>query len=455
MNTKYLYLNFDKIYEEKDFFNVLHVDINLKISEIKESNEVLYSIDSITCKKLNHYDPKLESYRDSIYLLNERLNNYNFNGKKEWKLFYLYKELIQTFEILYDDTSTTNYYRGQANDWPMKAGLLRNDIIDDLKKEFENIYEDMAYKYPDLIEYTCLNKKEYKAEDFKKRENNMAYLQHYGLRTTLIDITENPFIALLFLTSNSQVFNNATLDMYNINPKIHSEQNLFSRVKMISKNKRIIAQKGAFFNFEKLLIFQNEQNVNRDKINKIPLVRLKLNFSYDYKEKLKRELNQTQSAFQKLKITREEKLKNHKSRIKEDLKRIRNLTMKTEHDMDSEKSNDYKEELEYLIKRILKDESVIKIDKEMEDLKKKKLYLDARLKKEEILTSEYLRPEICKELREKLKQYHYVESELFPDVYRHIGYIQSNFLSNQTNNRTINKSNISENLVDLLKLKEN
>ncbi|HHE7653877.1 TPA: FRG domain-containing protein, partial [Staphylococcus aureus] len=100
MNTKYLYLNFDKIYEEKDFFNVLHVDINLKISEIKESNEVLYSIDSITCKKLNHYDPKLESYRDSIYLLNERLNNYNFNGKKEWKLFYLYKELIQTFEIL-------------------------------------------------------------------------------------------------------------------------------------------------------------------------------------------------------------------------------------------------------------------------------------------------------------------------------------------------------------------
>ncbi|WRN74955.1 FRG domain-containing protein [Staphylococcus aureus] len=125
----------------------------------------------------------------------------------------------------------------------------------------------------------------------------MAYLQHYGLRTTLIDITENPFIALLFLTSNSQVFNNATLDMYNINPEIHSEQNLFSRVKMISKNKRIIAQKGAFFNFKKLLIFQNEQNVNRDKINKIPLVRLKLNFSYDYKEKLKRELNQTNLLF--------------------------------------------------------------------------------------------------------------------------------------------------------------
>ncbi|EHT75404.1 hypothetical protein SACIG149_2534 [Staphylococcus aureus subsp. aureus CIG149] len=28
----------------------------------------------------------------------------------------------------------------------------------------------MAYKYPDLIEYTCLNKKEYKAEDFKKEK---------------------------------------------------------------------------------------------------------------------------------------------------------------------------------------------------------------------------------------------------------------------------------------------
>ena len=26
----------------------------------------------------------------------------------------------------------------------------------------------------------------------------MAYLQHYGMRTSLVDITENPYIALLF-----------------------------------------------------------------------------------------------------------------------------------------------------------------------------------------------------------------------------------------------------------------
>ena len=69
------------------------------------------------------------------------------------------------------------------------------------------------------------------------------------------------------------------------------------------------------------------------------------------------------------------------------------------------------------------------------------------------MTRWILRPEIRKELREKLKQYHYVESELFPDVYRHIGYIQSNFLSNQTNNRTINKNNISEKSSRFIKTK--
>ena len=31
-----------------------------------------------------------------------------------------------------------------------------------------------------------------------KREIDMAYLQHYGMRTSLVDITENPYIALLF-----------------------------------------------------------------------------------------------------------------------------------------------------------------------------------------------------------------------------------------------------------------
>ncbi len=48
--------------------------------------------------------------------------------------FYVYKELIQIFEELFDDSYTRNYYRGQAHDWQMKAGLFRNDVIDDFKK---------------------------------------------------------------------------------------------------------------------------------------------------------------------------------------------------------------------------------------------------------------------------------------------------------------------------------
>ena len=60
---------------------------------------------------------------------------------KEWKLFYLYKELNQTFEILYDDaSSTTDIIEVKANELSSSAGLLRDDIMNDLK-EFENIYE--------------------------------------------------------------------------------------------------------------------------------------------------------------------------------------------------------------------------------------------------------------------------------------------------------------------------
>ncbi|MDK7301699.1 FRG domain-containing protein, partial [Staphylococcus hominis] len=53
----------------------------------------------------------------------------------------------------------------------------------------------------------------------------------------------------------------------------HSRENIFSKVKMLEKNKRIIAQKGAFFNFDKIVTIEN------DEIFKIPLVRIKLNYN--------------------------------------------------------------------------------------------------------------------------------------------------------------------------------
>ncbi len=64
----------------------------------------------------------------------------------------------------------------------------------------------------------------------------------------------------------------------------------------------------------------------------------------------------------------------------------------------------------------------------------------------------YLYPEICKEIREKLRQYHYVENELFPDIYKHIGYIQNSFLSNNKNKDSIKIDDDSKNIMNLLEI---
>lgn len=165
----------------------------------------------------------------------------------------------------------TNYYRGQSRNWKMKAGIIRDDVKDEFLERFDSIYEDIAYQFPYIINYDKFNN-DNTSEEFKKREIDMAYLQHYGMRTSLVDITENPYIALLFLTT-SNIFKFATLDMFHIDIEKHSRENIFSKVKMLEKNKRIIAQKGAFFNFDKIVTIEN------DEIFKIPLVRIKLNYN--------------------------------------------------------------------------------------------------------------------------------------------------------------------------------
>ena len=258
-------------YKENNYFSKLEVNINIDIYDKDDSNHKEFELNKVYISSVD-----LDFNRENYIVINEKINLLDSklreeNHKKEWQLFYIYKELIQIFENLYNNPMNTNYYRGQSRNWKMKAGIIRDDVKDEFLEKFDSIYEDIAYQFPYIINYHKFNN-DNTSEEFKKREIDMAYLQHYGMRTSLVDITENPYIALLFLTTSNS-FKFATLDMFHIDIEKHSRENIFSKVKMLEKNKRIIAQKGAFFNFDKIVTIEN------DEIFKIPLVRIKLNYN--------------------------------------------------------------------------------------------------------------------------------------------------------------------------------
>ena len=94
--------------------------------------------------------------------------------------------------------SANNFYRGQANfEWKLMPSIFRYPKI--LKYE-NQIIEEMIRFFPnDLVD--------------SSRIETLTKLQHYGLPTRLIDLTENPLIALYFacedenyLTEDGRIF---------------------------------------------------------------------------------------------------------------------------------------------------------------------------------------------------------------------------------------------------------
>lgn len=441
-NNERFYLNFDNLYNEDDYFERLDIEVFITIPQITVSTEKLYEISSVQCNNVYKKNQKLNLFKYGTRKINRNLTNYLFNGSEKWQLFYLYKELTQLFENTFNDNISKNFYRGQAHNWPMKAGLFRDDIIDEFKVEFENIYQDIAYKYPDIIQYKELKEcKDINSQDFRTRELDMAYLQHYGLRTTLIDITENPFIALLFLTSNENDFKQATFDMYNISIDSHSVHNIFSRVKMLNRNKRIIAQKGAFFNFEKIR-FLKKINEN---IEKIPMVRVTIDYELKYIKYLKAYRRNRKKLLKRKRIDLKNK---NKDLLKVENERKYNQNSKDELQTFKVHSEYFKKGLEIAILR----SNIFAIQREIVNLEKELKEIEEKLKIQKRTFEKYVLPIIRNEIREKLKQFHYVENELFPDIYKHLNYIQNDFLNknNNDNNIQLEKDSSTSNIMKLL-----
>ena len=355
----------------------LYNDIKIKIivipndlSNDQEDSKRLYKIDNIEVdfEKSENEDlnTKIKSICNNLKVTLKNKSSYS------WQIFYFIKELFQLIDSLKEGEkgNNFNYYRGQSSDWDALPGILRPYTNQEYVTNFEQEYKKLAYNYPNELSYLPYTK-----ENRLERTNYLSILQHYGMQTSLLDITKNPYIALLFMVSveNKYQLNKPTFFMYEINEDIHHDSHLFVRVIKDVNNKRIEAQKGAFLGYDYLY------SLNLTSIKKINRIILEINVDEEY----------------------------YKKKLENDLDALSHM----EHEYKNEVKEDNKlsEAIEYtrnFINNILKQ---ISCEEKIQE-KKDECYEQMR---EEILN--------------KLREYHYFENQLYPDLDKQIQYVLSRY----------------------------
>lgn len=256
-------------YSETEVFDTLNIDITVGITSY--DSDKFYVIRNISVS-----DKEFESrvLRDIGNKISSEVNALDFGTphsrlRKSWSAFYALKEII---DIIRESITREYklYFRGQGGDWPLQPTLYRDGeggYSDDFRAQYDNIYESIANKFPHEIEYVSESGSE-------KRASNLAILQHYGLGTPLVDITENPFIAMLFMTNNYKFVKDhcsPKLDIFFV--REDGNNTLFQEVRSKDHNLRITVQKGAFLNFEKL---DDDLIYGKNKLD-----RISINLKYD------------------------------------------------------------------------------------------------------------------------------------------------------------------------------
>ena len=173
-------------------------------------------------------------------------------------------------------------------------GIFRNLYSVEKKsayEEFEMLYRKVSREFPEELKYISISLDEIKEKELKtarvEREDQLSILQHYGMKTPLIDITSNPFIAMQFMLSGDEL-DIPRLEFYKIDEE---KSTLFSSVHKMNKNKRIRAQKGAFLNYDNLYPNFEVDNTDvklDDSYSPIKRVIVKLIFDEEEKDAAKR-----------------------------------------------------------------------------------------------------------------------------------------------------------------------
>lgn len=375
--TKSIY---NEIQERIKYYN-LYNTIYLKIKLIPNEQEDPYKpytiigIDIVDNESENQQLNK--EYEEIVEALNKKIVFDQTRHKKEWQLFYLIKEILQESENI--DTCNFNYFRGQSSDWPMLPGILRSNTSTELKNNFEQIYKKIAYNYPEELNYIPYSK-----DNRMDRARQLSILQHYGMKTSLLDITKNPYISLLFIfsVSNKYKIRKPCLELYSIDEDKHFDNHLFMRVQKDLNNKRIEAQKGAFLNYDSLY------DINQTDVEKMNRVVIKIEFDKnEYEKRLREDLKLAQEMIDEFKNTQEKK------------------------DSQLEIIENFVEDLEdkvNLFDDTLKHDSSVHIDEE------KTLFKESY-------------EELRREMLTKLREYHYFENHLYPDLDKQIEFMVSKY----------------------------
>lgn len=244
--------------------------------EINDNSKFYYHIKSLTSE--GEFPEELKT---SINMINSYLvQNGEAKGYKDkennWSIFYLLKELITELKL-----NKFNYFRGQEKNWDTVPAIFRKkkDVTgNNLYSKFEKIYKKISQEFPEELDYIDLES----IKDIEARASQLAILQHYGLPTALLDITENPYIAMLFMLSEERAIFDPKLEAYSINTD-DTSKSIVSFVNKYKQNKRIRAQKGAFLNYEKLkdkVIF-SEDKISLKTDTRIERVIIRFNFSVE------------------------------------------------------------------------------------------------------------------------------------------------------------------------------
>lgn len=153
-------------------------------------------------------NPELKSLYSVCYAFNSQntySNHFNIRRKAVYDILQKEKKYLRKKDVLYDsekieiievkklsvysskiselfERQINLFFRGQANlNWRIQPGIVRNN-----PESEQEYFNEILRRYP---------------EEFKEEATfceKLSRMQHFGIPTRLLDITENPYIALYF-----------------------------------------------------------------------------------------------------------------------------------------------------------------------------------------------------------------------------------------------------------------
>lgn len=262
-------------YSEENLFDTFHIDLEMR--ETSFDNNWIYLLQNIS---MDNPVSEVKILSDITVKLNKVIERLDVSVQysdehSSWSVFYAFKEIIDQIDECLPEGYRA-YYRGQSGGWELLPTLFRtgvNGYSSEFRKNYDHIYKTISQKFPEDVIY-------YSKNNMDQRATNLAELQHYGLGTPLIDISENPFISMLFMVDGySGNGLEPQLDIFFV--RDDGKNTLFQEVVKKEQNKRISVQKGAFLNFDKL----SDKNLSgKDKIPRICIRLRYLENEFDQQE---------------------------------------------------------------------------------------------------------------------------------------------------------------------------